>query len=810
MADPYDSQSSVEEESESEDETLSQPEHDHLEYPQIYLETSFDSLLRNSHASHSSSSTVTMARANHQAESHRSGLSESWASISDAELSQNDDLLSEHTDAESLVDVRHDDDILSSHEVEVSDEEEEDAVSQKAPQDQDAEVNSPAAPFSQQSLSESAIVPTYITLDESNIPSQSENVLVRHTMKVFSQQEAEEMFSFTTEPELVGTIDLTLNKCSLKDSGRRSLRLLLVGEDYLPSLRDSIVNKVADALVASGTSFNDSQISSPSRYHIVPDSFGPGSVPSTAEVIPIDCQLEVDRFDKIHHSNAGVTLTETASGKTLVCERLWSSLTHDLAIIVTTDQRSETMQHTLSAFLRQLKSKSMPCIVVTVGGSWYFPHPAPVSGIHRSISARPVWDGQVYRRLPIDLDTFLNLNAAQLSRHLSWLVNDAERARLQSEYEHGFYKYDLVLNELYAVGVRIRETLARVSPFFVIVLLFSLALQSLWTLWREQPLVPDVANQTAHVTTTLPPVIVDATPSTSTTTTAIASPTVSVTNTVPLSIDATKSTSGKFEVEVIGSSHLVVRTPQKAKGKAPLKVVLSRQGQLIPADIKLLFPCVYSVHVPGEQLYGEITVRLEMPTPRLVDTIKLDLGPQAIDAWLKEIIEEAEHNLQSNLAQFQEALQGLGHSETRQKFTEQAKLLVANISERLGFEQRVQEPLRRLDNQRVAFNQRLDVIGADLYGQFTNWLAQRQPIHQNLPKKAGKLLKHKISFPRFPRVRLPSLEAVRLDFDARRRWRDASQVLREHQTQKLATAQDRAQQLVGGWRRKKDRRRGER
>ena len=707
---------------------------DPLQYPQIFLETSFDSLLQHSYSSTDTPTPTTMAKSS---TSPGKGLSESWASISDA----GDELLSEQTDVESLVDVKRTDDLLSVQEEESSDDEEEEEEEFPAPQKPQDDIDN-GLPAAEKSITESTLFFKYLVLDEPNSAADSQTVDIKYTLRTFSTQESQDLTPQETDSELVGVVALSLNKLSLKDSGRENLRLVLLGKDYLRSVRSSILNKVGDALITSGRPFSGSQSSSPSRYHIVPDCFGPGSTPSIAEVIPIGCQLEVESYHSVEGNAGAIVLVDEESGKKLDSNLYSKSLPYDLAIIVTDGGYDSEALHSLESFRGFVQDHAIPSLEITMDDSWRFAQSyTPSTGhAHRAITSRPVWQGDDLATLPLDLDTFLNLDAGQLSRHLCWLLDHTgdKQGRSVGLVDHFNLDY---AKDTFSRVVSYARTMSAANAFTGLLVITFMLQFVLWAL----PPGHEFGTKHNALSETKVPVMGDVTRQLwSSGATPISTAPVSVQATaslIPLTIDAAKSTSGKFEIEVIGSSHLIVRTPHKAKGRAPLKVNVSREDTLIASDLKMLFPCVYSIEISKEDLHGEISVKLEMPNPRLSDIIKLDLGPEPIDAWVRRIAKDTEHKVQKWLSDVHDYFDSLNGPERRQRRATRAKKaeewasnVLKNVTE---LQQRMLQPVDRL---RRTFNARVDAAGVAYAERFNHKLIRQKSNARRLSKDAAALL----------------------------------------------------------------------
>jgi hypothetical protein len=801
---------------------------DALEYPQIPLEASFDSLLRNSYPSahNSTTPTPTSAMTRTTRPTRQPALSESWASMSDAESSQNDELLSEQTDTESLVDVRRAEDVLSIHdEASSARDEADDSSSDEDEQDEVIFAEMAGSPLkkeepqtTEKEADEADLIPGHITLDEPRAAEESDNVHIRHTLRLFDSDESTSMPTLHEKTDLAGAIDLTLDRHYLKDNGRQSLRLLLLGQEYLPGIRDLIQSKVADALVASGRSLSSSQQSSVSRFHVIPGSFGPGSVPSTADLIPLEQHLDVQSYHSIEMSSTGgFVLFEESPDHTLVSRPTPSSLPYDLAVIITDTSETSKADMSLQLFSRLAARHSIPSFVITVDDAWKnLEGFAPIPGmVHRIITTRPVWQGDVLARLPLDLDTFLNLNSAQLSRHLSWLVRTAKSDTvIESEKTKTAWAHVWEQRIKWA-----RTHVLRVMTCLATLFAFMLVVQVMLPTYPHGDLAPSALNATLPFSATdIAGGILESAVSASTSLSSKVSSVpvaVATTSATPpeqvYTIESAKSTTGRFELEVVGSSHFVVRTPHKAKGKAPFKIVVSREGELIETEVKSLFPCVYSIHIAQEQMYGKVAVYLEMPNPRLTDSITLDLGPESFNHWIGRVAGDVEKTVEDKLEAAHGALLDLVQLGATRKFVDQTLQAVADtvreVEQATGFDERVRQPLRNLDHERVALNERIDVMGGELAAQLSQWVVEQERNVNQLTGKALRKLQKNTMFLKQKATQLKRASRVQRELA----MRDISKWLKKQKrSDTLATAQGRVQHLMSQWQRKRNEKRAER
>jgi hypothetical protein len=824
-------------------------ETDSLTFPQISLDTSFHSLLNNSYVSNCASER-TMRSA--PAQRPPPSLSESWASLSDHEVPRDDDLQSENTDVSSIVDIRSADDVLSVQEEAATSEEEDesDDGNEALPISEPSEA--PYAPHLEQSdqlpaagtsLTETSLLPKHLTLDEF-ATSDGDEVYVRHVVKHFTRAESQSLNVGKAEqsPGVVGTIRMGLSTLSLKDYGRQTLRLMILGKDHLPSLRSSIVGKVADALVASNSVIDTSRSSSPSRYHVVPDCFGPGSVPSAAEVIPIDCQLEVDSFQSVEFIDSGhhiIQLRDALSAKTVTSIRRNDeyvidgdeSCQPDMAVIVVNGDRADADLEEALPMIAFARRHSIPFLVVSVDGSWsadtlLLPHTIP--GVHRCIERDDPEYTENYCRLPLDLDTFLQLDPAQLSRHLADIVRNShkreDKGLAQAQQTASKDGFGIEWSKLTA-GLLSTQQMKALWSHVLLWLIVGFGFILIWQVFfvftkhevnmRHEPVnLPVSANITAKCNTS--PILTQTSRQVLS-----ASETVPVAQVPRLTIDAAKSDADSFEAEVVGSSHLIIRTPVRLKYKKILAITVLKDGKLLNASATQLFPFVYKVYVPEEEMYGNITVQLAMTNTPSIDTVTIDLGKRPHYVWLRSALDKADAKLTEIIVWFQENQDKIrrrgGYHRTESNTDTLRTAVMKGFAKGEELLQPLMAKIHQLESRIQKWNKHMDVRGAEMFSSAKTKVADvfARGMEQVNQMKETRL--PEVSSPWLPRLSSVLLLSDAVDalrnavtkFGIGQRIQQASHSLQEGtQSETLATAQDRAQHLVKLWRRGQDDRRG--
>ena len=784
-----------------------------LKYPQILLEASFDSLLTHSFPS---TTTVTMEPAPHTPRAPPS-LSESWASISDVEYSHEEDLQSETTDAGSLIDVHSANDVQSVRD---------DTPSEDDSSDDEHDIEPPPPPTQAQpdlqssTHSKTPAASHYmssshsvdeITLNEPAFPPNSEQVLVKHSLTSFSESEATRLqLPGSPGEDYVGTLHMTLSKSPLPPSARDSFRLLILGPDYTESLRATLVNKVADALVASSSGLESS--SPPSRYHVVPDSFGPGSQPAAAELIPVDRTLDVESFHSgimggeksksiilcnEHNLKRASSTFEERQRRYVVTSPGWQQ--PDLAIILTDNKDSADDRSSACSMMIFAKRLKIPMIVVRMDNDWnadFAPLIFADTGAQLCIEERPLSRDNVVRYLPLDLNTFSNLNAAQLGRHIACLVQEANdpfdeipgRAaeQLNIGYDEMVCKAKGVMNEWAArAGAtnprRILHTLAVLAGVLIFLHSFMI-LKTSWNARYPGP-VPGIIN--GMNTTTRSRVYIHGVPVTPSSTAPVTSSSTAVS--VPLTLGSHAATATTFDVEKLGNLHLIVRSLHKASASQKYSLGVFRGKEYVETETNVLFPSVWSVRLPAAQAYGNLSVCLAKSKPPSKECIQVDFGEQSFASWVRVIIEHNEERLQQQLAGLHASLDDIRRSEKPRDVAKEA-----------------QKRLFELENAvKTSFNSRWTATSALRSRTIQHLRSRQHRAEQDFKEALRKTQARLFGWSSYNGYRTPFQNVLRTlnGLNVRARFQQMWDNKPEHiQSETLATSQERAHHIVRGLR----------
>ena len=788
-----------------------------LRYPQLLLETSFASLLTHSYPSEPTLSTT--MEAPQQEPAH---LSESWASISDAELSLEEDLQSDHTDLGSLIDIHSTGDVQSIRDDDTSSEAEPDDQDGER-QDQQASVvlNPVQTPMNASEVEPNVLEGRKLTLDE---PSLTEPAVASKTIRHLSQDELRKS-KLPVGDTIVAKIHMPIVRDFVEDARQPTLRMLLFCQEAASEHQDDILHKVADAQLASGAGFQQRSPSSPSKYHVVPDTFGPGSQPRAATIIPVECQL-----DSTHYTTARF---ESPFSRTILLGRSdspqgtvskWTqnqanpqgayvisgSQLHDadLAIVVIGDLSEASNRDFARASLAFARRHNVPAIAVRVQHNWVS-DPALAGliaeGLHLTVQDASKSDDAIVRTLPIDIDMFWNLDATQLSRHIRHLrerrpsgprihprsikSSQKEHVDVEKNLEHGY-----TMKELVEKSTGLNVNLGRWVRVLMLALCGIMVLQGLSAIkmrYNSRPkqidgMVPSEAiiasGESRSQSSLSTPVQV-----------ATVSKDVAVATTLPSSLPAYGSLQPRknLEVDVVGDSIVVIKTAREYQNVESLEVLVTREGKALQTEVRVLFPSVWSVQVEPEQAYGHLCVRVWAIWPTMDETVAVYLGPQPSSVWrFKDIFDYTKAKIVEKLASLQDSLDRLQPLERPQNIVKNAQARVAWMMQQndtavqsLVWYDRASAVQQTVQRHRKVFAGSVNMKASKVWDR----LGELKHLKVSTRKRLPAQLEHIIQ-----RGRLG------FDVDLKDRFQEIWELSRKgYQSDTLAMAQERALHIVG-------------
>ncbi|KIH92172.1 hypothetical protein SPBR_02310 [Sporothrix brasiliensis 5110] len=295
-----------------------------------------------------------------------------------------------------------------------------------------------------------------IEFDEgTNVKPYIEKVSVKHTVREFSEGEsaiiAANMGMTSDAPKrMAATVCQTMSRHCL--STREPLRVLYVGND---GAYDDITHKISSALLASAPPPGSPSPGAERRhsstagiYNIMPISaFGSAKVPEIDEIQLMGVSEYYIKVDRCVKAAEIVYEGESFPDDTVYSIELDSGMVHSsvfnpsgsvvtpewalphVAVFYVSGNDDDQAETTRSAAWEFMTRHAVPSIFVShaqsfsrspYAGRWqnFVDHAA----VHLSLESRDPSKPMVSERLPIDLGSFLNIDARQMNRNLAYLT----------------------------------------------------------------------------------------------------------------------------------------------------------------------------------------------------------------------------------------------------------------------------------------------------------------------------------------------------------------------------------------------------
>ncbi|KAK0507868.1 hypothetical protein JMJ35_009757 [Cladonia borealis] len=475
--------------------------------------------------------------------------------------------------------------------------------------------------------------------------------------------------------QLAVTVKQTMTTHGLTPKGG-SYKILYVGP---PENRDPIVQKIGTALAASlKCSTPDSGSSRPSKFNIVPISgFGEAAAPEVVLIDSSGLELTVeechyaastkpgDGSDTLHmEMTDGKAVHSMWNGSKLVLLGDWK--VPDIAIFCVPEHDSTQSQMTRH-FARTIMSRhAVQSVVISQTEQWYKSKEYITDYLtpHICLESRLSKPGlsQVIKRAPIDLATFLSIDAGQMNRNLACLAvaHGSSRPRLQQIGEmkstnkaNSIQSYICSFLDSYLSDSQreVLESLERFEPMAIFaVLLMSLFLLGLGVSGflgaskvSNSRIFPTTAVATTTLASTIPPMSSFSTLAASTVQTTASqvstikslSPNTDIASFLLDAYILAPNKSEQFKVHVLGDCHIVLRPPHwfsKLKKPPQLSFKVLRGTTELEHQLTTLFDGVHALQIPREDAYGLLNVSIWTgPKPNINEIFEVDFG----SSWLK-------------------------------------------------------------------------------------------------------------------------------------------------------------------------------
>lgn len=457
--------------------------------------------------------------------------------------------------------------------------------------------------------------------------------------------------------------------------------VLYVGE---MSPKDSIMEKIGSAIAASEKVFDpSSENAPPSDFSIHPVSSFANGTCSNALLVPstgFTLSTQECRYARVvSDGKASGELHLRSSGTTLVVPVLdvgqWTPPNNwklpDLTIFCISKDDDRPAQEA-RRFVRFLMNRlSVPCILITLT--------APPENMqelfdidlhtpHFSLNcSTPGLASRYVRKQPIDLTTFLELDASQMNRNLACLARTRHKPSLQggTSWEIGNMRRNMgiLVSSMRAKYMRtFPRVFTRPNPATMISTMIILCtLGAYWQLswlFRAPSSSPDIAILAAS---TAGRSIATAYPTLTTSTISKSSATQ-----LPFSIQApvhksvaivhsdadlasllldpkysVRNNSENFQVHVIGDSHILIRPPQwlvRSRKSPKLLFNVTRGSTLLKHSVSTPFDGVIALKLKRKDAHSIVNVALWTNSkPRLNETFQVNFGTRWLNiaGWKK-------------------------------------------------------------------------------------------------------------------------------------------------------------------------------
>lgn len=511
---------------------------------------------------------------------------------------------------------------------------------------------------------------------------------VSHLLRIVGKDQILDPLSGTFVTHPPGMMRVTVRQTMISrslDLHGSSYKVLFIGDH---ASKDSIVQKIGTALAATiKCSTPDSEKSGSSKFNVVPiSSFGDSRNPevvlidsSGLELIVEDCLSA--SFERREGGNDTIKIG-LSDGRTVESSWVDSKFTvsddwklPDIAVFcVPRDEDSQSKQ--TRCFARSFMSRhAVQSIIISKDAQWEKPGEAiPLDYLtpHICLEYR-AWTEhkpQIVRRLPIDLTTFLSIDAGQMNRNLATLAV-AKRSAMQPKDQQGakapnrkdtttYNKYlsgrllDVCSPWYEAIERHVGTFVGAAQSWTLLALLLFAAMFLVQVLlggpqMSSSRVIPtDIAMSSTLSQSMLSSTVPLSLPSSSALPASLSpsvpahvSPVKSLSTNTDIAsflLDAYALASNKseqFKVHVLGDCHVVFRPPHwftKMKKSPVLFFKIARKDQVLEHKVSTLFDGVYALQIAREEAYGTLDVSVWTESKPLVKkNFEVDFG----SSWLK-------------------------------------------------------------------------------------------------------------------------------------------------------------------------------
>ncbi|KAL6721594.1 hypothetical protein ACLMJK_000698 [Lecanora helva] len=511
---------------------------------------------------------------------------------------------------------------------------------------------------------------------------------VSHTLNLIEKHASANQFYGNLLDRLHGHLAISVRQTMTSQSLNPrdgKYKILYIGD---AQIRESIIQKVGTALAATlATSPQEPETPRSSKFNIIPISAFEGE--TSPEVVLIDSsglELTVEdcQYASFTRKQSGHDSIRLALFGDNIVESSWTGSSFsisddwrlpDVAIFFLPDDDNFGLR-TTRQFARTFMSRhKVPSITISQSPTWDTALTESISldylTPHICLESRKssLVHAQIIRRYPIDLQTFLNIDAGQMNRNLACLSatpkiskpkkdNDATAEDVRSVSANLRELVKSFIADLQTEGFSSLVQSEHIARFaFILISLLGMVavgLGFLGLLSASRVSTSKVFPIDASLTSTPDVSTLTKSEVALLTSNAIA-PISESTSSIPVQLATTKSTSTNtdlasflldaytlapnksdhFKVHVLGDCHVVLKPPQwftKAKKTPTLFFKVQRSNLDLQHQKTTLFDGVYALQVPREDAYGMVNVSVWTESKPLVnENFEVDFG----SSWLK-------------------------------------------------------------------------------------------------------------------------------------------------------------------------------
>ena len=514
-----------------------------------------------------------------------------------------------------------------------------------------------------------------------------EHVEVSHLVHCFDGEQPRHIskeFDLHPIPEvLVGTVRQKMSTHSLHPSG--PYKLFYVGPSFT---RDPIVQKIGAALASPTNSRSSPTNVGENRFTIAPIAgFGDESGMEVVLLNSLGLDIIVEECTSASYVKEGacsdsISLEINESKK---ISSVWNRTRNafavsqdyklpDVAIIFLPENEPISAKHTRLLARSFMIRHEVPVIMISANTDWKKPS-QPLILDHRTphlcLESRST-KGQsqrILRRLPIDLSTFLDIDAGQLNRNLACIAHMATEANsntMDAAQKHrpwtGQGLPELKIMKTLKVwtnfiSMQITRDTRSIAGLGAILLTILVVFGIKSGIYSSRSLTISPTPSIEAVPLTLPsssssmvsglPTSIPLAKETlllpgssslsASTRTKNVAPLRTSTDLASFLLDSTltPNISDRFQLHVVGDCHVVLRPPRwfTMLRRAPaLSFSVERHDKAISYEFSTLFDGVYALKLPREDAHGSLNVSVSTSKkPRINETFQVDFGTP----WLK-------------------------------------------------------------------------------------------------------------------------------------------------------------------------------